>query len=650
MMARDFRRRFWACLAASVPVLVLSPMIQSLLGYSLGFPGERMAVLVLSTFVFAYGGFPFMKGMVGELGDRRPGMMTLIALAVGVSYLYSAGVVLGLRGRPFFWELVTLIDVMLLGHWIEMRSVMGASGALEALVEVMPSKARRLSGEGSQEEVPVRELEPGDRVLIRPGERVPVDGIVREGRSEMDLSMVTGESQPTPVGESDEVIGGSVNGNGSLTVEVTGAGEDSYLSRMVRMVGEARGSRSRAQALADRAAFWLTLLALAAGAATMAAWLLIIGRDLAFSLERTVTVMVITCPHALGLAVPLVIATITTISARNGLLVRDRTSFEEARALDTVVFDKTGTLTTGELTVAVVEPTGDWTVEELLARAAAVESRSEHGIAEAITGEASARGLAEARVAGFEALPGRGARAEVDGEDVAVGNRGMLEDQDVDPGDGAGRAEELASEGRTVVYVVSGGRLQGLIALSDTLRERSAEAVLALREAGIGVAMLTGDNEATARAVAGELGIEEWYAGVLPDGKSDLVRRLQSDGRRVAMVGDGINDAPALAAADVGIAIGAGTDIAAETADVILVESDPRGVADAVSLSRLTRRKMVQNLAWATGYNVLAIPLAAGVLYPLGIVLPPAVGALVMSLSTVIVAVNARLVSFERTG
>ncbi|MFO8184817.1 MAG: heavy metal translocating P-type ATPase [Candidatus Aegiribacteria sp.] len=647
MMLRDFRRRFWISLVLTVPVLVLSPMIQSFLGYTVSFQGSMMVVLVISTFIYFYGGWPFLKGGAGEIRDGRPGMMTLISMAITVAFVYSGLVALGVRGKVFFWELVTLIDVMLLGHWIEMRSVMGASNALEDLVEMMPRQAHRIRDDGSTEDVELKDVSEDDRLLVKPGEKIPADGRVVEGESEVDKSMVTGESEPVAVSESDEVIGGSVNGNGSLTIRVSKAGEDSYLSQMVEMVKKASQSKSRAQGLADRAAFWLTIIALSAGAVTLTVWLLL-DREFVFALERMVTVMVITCPHALGLAVPLVVAVITAISARNGLLIRNRTPFEGARNIDTVVFDKTGTLTHGSFGVSRVVPLEDRDEESVLELAAAVDSSSEHSIARAIVDEAESRGISPPPVKDFQAVPGRGARGEISGETVFVGNRGILEKAGAESQTALDSGKELSSEGMTVVFVAAGGRVAGVIGLSDTVRENSRKAVEALKGRGIEVSMITGDSEETARSVSRELGIDSWFSEVLPDKKSERVKELQGKGRKVAMVGDGVNDAPALSTADIGIAIGAGTDVAAQTADVILVENDPAGVVDVIDLSKKTGRKMKQNLAWATGYNVVAIPLAAGVLFSWGIILPPAVGALVMSLSTVIVAVNARLVSFEK--
>lgn len=646
-MMEDFKRRFLISTAASAPVLVFSSMIQSFLGYSLGFPGDSYVVFGISSFIYFYGGWPFLKGLHDEMARRQPGMMTLIGIAISVAYLYSSAVVFGVRGKVFFWELVTLIDIMLLGHWIEMRSVMGASKALEELAKLLPSEAHLVGEDGSIEEVEVERLKQGDKVLIKPGEKVPVDGEIVEGESEINEAMVTGESKPVAKGEGDSVIGGSVNGNGSLTINVSSSTEDSYISQVVEMVREAGKSKSRAQGLADRAAFWLTIIALGAGSLTLFAWL-VTGREFVFALERMVTVMVITCPHALGLAVPLVIAMITAISAGRGLLIRNRTPFEAARSLDVVIFDKTGTLTRGEFGVSDVVSVGEWSEDQVLSRAAAVERSSEHSIGRGIVEEAESRGLESERVSDFEAVPGKGAKASVGEVTMFVGNKGILKVAGIKDADTGGKMEDLASQGKTVVLVASESGLEGMIALEDIIRDESRDAIKRLKHTGIEVAMITGDNEATAAGVAANLGIDTYFSEVLPDAKSDKVKQLQKQGKMVAMVGDGVNDAPALAQADLGIAIGAGTDVAMETADVVLVKNDPGNVLDVIALSRITRRKMIQNLAWATGYNVVAIPLAAGVLFHYGIILPPAVGALVMSVSTVIVAVNARLIAYDR--
>ncbi len=645
-MVKDFRRRFFVSLVATIPILALSPMIQSWLGVveAWSFAGDEWALLGLSTFVYVYGGWPFFTGLVDELSERTPGMMTLVALAISVAYLYSAAVVLGVAGEVLFWETVTLIDLMLVGHWIEMRSVMGASRALEELARLMPNTAHRLTETGDTEEVPIAELEPGDRLRVKPSEKIPADGRVAEGQSSVNESMLTGESVPVEKTGGDEVIAGSVNGTGSLVVEVEKTGESSYLNQVISLVREAQKSQSRTQNLADRAAYWLTLIALTAGAVTFAAWYGVLGETFVYSLERTVTVMVITCPHALGLAIPLVVAVSTGLGAQRGLLIRDRAAFELARNLGTVVFDKTGTLTEGRFGVTdvlVFEGTGE---ADVIRQAAAVEQHSEHPIAAGILRAAEDRGLGVPGALNFEAITGKGVRATVDDAEVGVLSPGAASSEADLPEHDAGR---LQAQGKTVVYVVRDGTAVGALALADVIREESREAIDTLHALGIDVVMLTGDNEQVANWVAEELGLDRVIAEVLPDEKSQVIEDLQAESRLVAMTGDGVNDAPALATADVGIAIGAGTDVAVETADIVLVESDPRDAVDVIRLAQATYSKMVQNLWWATGYNVVAIPLAAGVLVTAGIVLSPAVGAVLMSLSTVIVAVNARFLTLD---
>ncbi|MCX9010697.1 MAG: copper-translocating P-type ATPase, partial [Candidatus Methanoperedens sp.] len=596
-----------------------------------------------SSFVFFYGGYPFLKGLFDELRSRMPGMMTLVSTAITTAYVYSSAVVFGLRGEVFFWELVTLIDVMLLGHWLEMKSVMGASKALEELARLMPSQAHMLMPDGSVKDVPLEDLGAGDRVLVKPGEKIPADGVVAEGETSVNESMLTGESKPVPKAPGAQVIGGSINGEGSITVEVKKTGSESFLSQVIALVKEAQESKSRTQDLANRAALWLTVIALAGGAVTLFVWLFIMNRDLTFALERAVTVMVIACPHALGLAVPLVVAVSTTLSARNGLLVRNRTAFERARNIQAVVFDKTGTLTEGRFGVTDVLLFEDMRDEkELLKYAASVEARSEHPIAKGIVSSAGEVFPVE----GFRAVPGKGAEGKVNGRDVKVVSPGYLREQNIQVTDE--RIERLSSQGKTVVFVIVDGKLKGAVALADIIRPESKRAVSMLKEMDIKCMMLTGDNRQVAQWVAEETGLDEYFAEVLPQEKTEKIKEIQARGLTVAMTGDGVNDAPALAQADVGIAIGAGTDVAIETADIILVRSNPLDVVAVIRLARATYRKMVQNLAWATGYNTFAIPLAAGVLYQAGILLTPAVGALLMSLSTVIVAVNARLLSVER--
>jgi Cu2+-exporting ATPase len=641
-MVADFRRRFWVSLILTVPVLALAPMIQRLLGLeeTLAFPGDSYLQFAFASVVFSYGGWPFLKGFFEELGKKKPGMMTLIALAITVAYAYSSVVVFGLPGEVFFWELATLIDIMLLGHWIEMRSVMGASRALEELVRLMPSEAHRVADDGSLEDVAVSDLVHGDRVLVKPGEKVPTDGVIVEGRTTVNQAMLTGESQPVEKGESEEVIGGSVNGESSFTFEVQKTGAETYLSQVIDLVREAQESRSRSQDLANRAALWLTIIAISVGTVTLVTWLLA-GQSFNFALERMVTVMVITCPHALGLAVPLVVAVSTALSATNGLLIRDRSAFERARQLQAVVFDKTGTLTEGRFGVSDVISLAGRSEDELLHLAASLESRSEHPIAEGIVREAEDRAINYPTPSEFEAIPGKGARAVVDGRDVKVVSPGYLKENGLAAD--SEEVERVAAQGKTVVFVLVDDRLEGAIALADIIREESREGLARLKELGIQSMMLTGDAKEVAGWVAEELALDDYFAEVLPHEKSEKVREVKSRGLVVAMTGDGVNDAPALVEADVGIAIGAGTDVAIESADIVLVRSDPRDVASIVTLARATYRKMKQNLLWATAYNVVAIPLAAGVLYKAGIVLSPAIGAVFMSLSTVIVAINARL-------
>ncbi|PKQ38215.1 MAG: heavy metal translocating P-type ATPase [Actinobacteria bacterium HGW-Actinobacteria-1] len=631
----DFRRRFWISLAVTVPVILISPNLPLIPGGQLiSVPGSSWVLLALATFLYVFGGKPFLLGMVRELRERTPGMMTLVAVAISVAYLYSTATVLGVPGMPFFWELATLVDIMLLGHWIEMRSVGDASKALESLAKLMPSEAHLRGQDGATVDVPLESLSVGDVVVVRPGEKVPADGDVLEGASSVDESMLTGESVPVPKDAGDEVIGGAVNGEGMLVVTVRRTGAESFLAQVVDLVREAQASKSKTQDLADRAAMWLTFVALGGGTITFAAWMAL-GRPFSYAMERAVTVMVIACPHALGLAIPLVVAVSTALGARGGLLVRDRAAFERARLIDAVIFDKTGTLTEGRFGVAEVLPLNDMAADDLRTLAASVEQYSEHPIARAIAADVRPR----AAVTGFEALPGKGAQARVDGRDVAVVSPGYLAENGIAVPNAAG---ELFSGGRTVVFVLRDGGLLGAIALSDVVRPESGVAISRLHELGVETIMLTGDNETVAARVAADLGIERYFAGVLPAEKAATIERVRAEGKTVAMVGDGVNDAPALASADVGIAIGAGTDVAVATADVVLVRSNPADVAAVIELSRATYGKMQQNLAWATGYNVIAIPLAAGVLVGLGIVLSPAVGGLLMSASTVIVAVNAR--------
>lgn len=638
-----FRDRFGVSLLLTIPVLVWSGDVQAWLGYRAPvFPGSTWLPPLLGTIIFLYGGVVFVRGAVGELRDRQPGMMTLISLAVVVAFGTSWASTLGVFEAEVWWELSTLITIMLLGHWLEMRSIAQARGALAALAELLPDTAERVLADGSVSPVPVAELREGDLVLVRPGARVPADGVVVEGAADLDESMITGESRPVPKAPGDRVVAGTVAAGGSLRVRVTAVGEATALAGIMRLVEAAQASTSRAQALADRAAALLFYVAIAAGAVTLVAWWL--AGDPEGGLVRTATVLVIACPHALGLAIPLVIAIGTSLGARNGLLVKDRLALERARELDVVVFDKTGTLTKGEPVLVAVAAAAGEDEADVLGLAAAVEADSEHPIGRAIVEGARRRGVALPAASGFESLPGRGARARVGGRDVQVGGPRLLAELGLGlPAELERVAAEWSAEGRTVLAVVLDGRVVGALAVEDEIRPESAAAVASLHALGIRVAMITGDSEAVARSVARRLGIDEVAAEVLPADKAAAVREFQRGGRKVAMVGDGVNDAPALASADVGIAIGAGTDVAVESAGIVLVRSDPRDVVAAIELSRASHRKMVENLVWATAYNLVAIPVAAGVLAPWGIELPMAAGALAMSLSTIIVAANAQL-------
>ena len=639
-MVADFRKRFIASIIITIPVLLLSPLIQRFLKLeeAIKFPGDSYVLFGLSTIIFFYGGWPFLKGLYNELKSKQPGMMTLIGLAITVAYVYSSAVVFGLEGKVFFWELATLIVVMLLGHWIEMRSVMGASSALTELARLMPKDAHKITSKNKTINIPLEELEAGDNVLVKPGEKFPADGIVLTGETSVNESMLTGESKPITKKEGMQVIGGSANEEGSVTVEVKKTGKDSFLSGVIKLVQEAQESKSKTQDLASRAAFWLTIVGISAGILTLIVWLVLINRDFAFSLERAVTVMVITCPHALGLAIPLVVAVSTALSARNGLLIRDRAAFEKARNIDAIIFDKTGTLTKGEFGVTdTIILANDIGKEELLKYSASLESQSAHPIAKAIAKTVDNK----YEVKKFKSITGKGAEGIINRKDIKIVSPGYLKEKNVKPGKNE-EIDKLASQGKTVVYVLMDNNLIGAIALADIIRDESREAIERLKEMNIKPMMLTGDNKQVAKWVAEEVGIEEYFAEVLPQDKSDKVKEIQSRGLIVAMTGDGVNDAPALAQADIGIAIGAGTDVAVETADIILVRSNPLDVVSIINLSKATYRKMLQNLGWATGYNIFAIPLAAGVLFPPGIILSPAVGAALMSLSTVIVAINAR--------
>lgn len=644
MMVQDFKRRFWVSLAVMIPILVLSPMIQMFLGVDWRFPGDSYILLALSTFLFFYGGWPFLKGAKDELRHKSPAMMTLIALAIIVAYVYSAATVFGVQGSDFFWELASLIVIMLLGHWIEMRSVMGASKALEELAKLMPESAHMIMDNGETMEMPVSSLKAGQAVLVKPGEKIPIDGVVYEGDSEVNEAMITGEAIPVEKGKGDEVIGGSVNGDGILKFKVSHVGDDTFLSQVIRLVRDAQASKSNTQRLADRAAKWLFYIALTTGIITFITWMAIEG-NLNFAVTRAVTVIIICCPHALGLAMPLVTSVSTSLAAKNGLLIRNRAAFENARNLDTVVFDKTGTLTEGSFGVTDIKA-DSVSEDDLLAIAASVEENSEHPIARGIVEAGKSRELAMLRVTDYQNLTGEGLRASVDGRPVKIVSPGYLKREGIAFDEKS--YSSLAGEGKTVVFILRENKLLGFIALSDVARPTAKEAVDELKQMEVASIMLTGDNQRAADYVARQLDINQVFAEVLPGDKASKIDELHRDGRRVAMTGDGVNDAPSLAKADLGIAIGAGTSVAIETADVILVKSDPLDVVGILKLSRATFKKMVQNLIWATAYNVVALPLAAGVLYYQGVVISPAAGAVLMSLSTIIVAINARLLKLPK--
>jgi Cu2+-exporting ATPase len=633
----DFKKRFYVVLALTIPIMLLSEMLQHWLGIHFSFPGSKYVLFFLSSIVFFYGGWPFLKGLVGELRAKNPGMMTLVGFAISVAYIYSVATVFGLKGMDFFWELATLILIMLLGHWIEMKSVAGASRELELLVQLMPDDAHLVHGEHILD-VKTETLKGGDIILIKPGEKIAADGIITEGNSYLNESMLTGESKPVEKGEGDSVIAGSINGNGAIKVAVSHGTKDSYLSQVIKLVQDAQKSKSKTQLIADRAARWLTLIAIAAGITTFLVWYLS-GKDLAFSIERMVTVIVICCPHALGLAVPLVVAKSTALSAKHGLLIKNRTAFENARKITTLVFDKTGTLTIGKFEVSKIITTSEELSEkELLRYTAALEQNSEHPIATGIIQKANDLSIQITAAENFNAITGKGIEATFEGKDIKVVSPGYLSDKRIVIPDNF-----QADATETVVFVLVNSKLAGYISLSDQIRPESAEAIQTLHQINIKSVLLTGDNRKVAETVAGKLGMDSFFAEVLPHQKLDKIKELQDNGEFVAMTGDGVNDAPALAQADVGIAVGSGSDIAAETAGIILVNSNPRDVVSLIQFGKATYRKMIQNLIWATGYNIVALPLAAGVLYKLGILLSPAAGAVLMSVSTVVVAINASL-------
>ena len=641
MMISDFKKRFYLVPVLTVPVMLLSPMIQHWLGMHLDFTGASFLLFALSTIVFFYGGWPFLKGWVQEMKTWKPGMMTLIGFAITVAYVYSAATVFGLGGMDFFWELATLILIMLLGHWIEMKSVAGASRELELLVQLMPSDAHLVHGDHIMD-VKTESLKENDVILIKPGEKVAADGIITEGESYLNESMLTGESKPVQKVKGDKVIAGSLNGNGSVKIKVAHGAKDSYLSQVIKLVQDAQRSKSKTQLMADKAAQWLTLIAIVAGIATFLYWYTD-DRGLAFSMERMVTVIVICCPHALGLAVPLVVARSTAISAQNGLLIKNRTAFENARKVSTLVFDKTGTLTVGKFEISAVVPLQDNVTEkDLISLASALEQHSEHPIATGILQKAKDLAIPIPAIENFHALTGQGVEAHVEGKAVKVVSPGYLKEKNI-----PFPQNMKTDESETLVFLLIDQVPAGYIALSDSIRAESFEAIKRLRENHIKSLLLTGDNKKVAETVSRKLGMDSFLAEVLPHQKLEKIKELQSRGEFVAMTGDGVNDAPALAQADVGIAVGSGSDIAAETAGIVLVNSNPKDIVSLILFGKATYKKMVQNLAWATGYNLVALPLAAGVLYKAGILLSPAAGAVLMSLSTIIVAINARLLKLD---
>jgi Cu2+-exporting ATPase len=630
-----FKKRFFVCLALTIPVLILSEAIQTWFQYTLTIPYQSYILLFLAVIIYAYGGWPFLKGLTQELRRVQPGMMTLIGTAISVAFFFSAATVYIPVGKDFFWELATLIDVMLLGHWIEARSVLGASRALEELVKIMPTMANLVKN-GDMREVPVSELQASDIVLVRPGEKIPSDGVVIEGESYVNEALLTGESKPVHKAKEDKVIGGAINGDGALRTKIERTGEETYLAQVISLVRQAQQSRSRTQDLANRAAALLFYVAVSAGVITYVVWAVVGNAQ--FALTRTVTVLVIACPHALGLAIPLVVALSTSITAKSGILIRDRKAFETVKDVNAVVFDKTGTLTTGQFGVSdVISYISE---DELLRLTASVEQNSEHIIGKAIVKYAGKKGAKMPKSREFKAIPGKGVQGKVEGKEISVGSPSLLKDMNVVVNDR--KVTALQEQGKTVVFTVVAGKLAGVFALADEIREESRQAIRNLKATGVKIYMLTGDAETVAKGVSKELSIDDYFAQVLPDQKAEKVKSLKEKGYRVAMVGDGINDAPALVTADVGIAIGAGTDVAIESADIILVKNDPRDVPKVADLSKKTYSKMVQNLWWAAGYNILAIPLAAGILASFGVIIDPAVGAILMSLSTVLVAINSQ--------
>jgi len=665
-MLQNFKQKFWISTILTIPVLFLSPAIQEFLNITLKFYGDQTTLFILSSIIFFYGGLPFLKGSLQEIKNRKPGMMTLVAMAITVAYLYSSAVIFIISGKTFFWELATLIDIMLLGHIIEMKATMGASINIEQLITLLPSNAHLILPDGSIKNVKIKNLKENDKVLIKPGEKIPADGKILQGQSEVNEAIVTGESKPKFKKSGNKVIGGSINIAGSLTIEIEKTGQQTYIAQVVKMVKTALQSKSKTQNLANKSAQYLTVTAILVGIFTIACWL-ILGQTFPFALERMVTVMVITCPHALGLAIPLVASITTTISAQNGLLIKNRTAFEKARNISTVLFDKTGTLTKGKFEVEKIITLANWSEEEILQKTASIEKQSEHSIAYGIVEQATKQKTKFLPVQNFQAIAGKGATAIIENEKLFVGNQLFLEEinpqfnqnfKEIKLSTGnkpsplvhrsLGEGGSLRFTGKTAIFIATKDEIKGAILLADQIRKESKIACDKLKKMKIEVAMITGDNEQVAQDVATKLGIKTFFAQVLPDKKSEKVKLLQQKGQVVAMVGDGINDAPALAQANVGIAIGSGTQITAQAADIILVKNDPANVVDLINLAKVTYRKMIQNLIWAAGYNIFAIPLAAGILYKWEILLKPAVGAIAMSLSTVIVAINSKFIKFKK--
>jgi Cu2+-exporting ATPase len=641
-MIADFKKRFYVVLILTIPIMLLSKMIQHWLNIDISFPGSKYVLLALSSVVFFYGGWPFLKGLVNEARSKNPGMMFLIGFAISVAYIYSVAIVFGLKGMDFFWELATLILIMLLGHWIEMKSVAGASRELELLVQLMPDDAHLLDGE-KVSDVKTATLKENDIILIKPGEKVAADGIIADGETYLNESMLTGESKPVQKVKGNKVIAGSINGNGAIKITVSHGAKDSYLSQVIKLVQDAQNSKSNTQLLADKAAKWLTIIALLAGVTTFLYWY-ITGQSLAFAMERMVTVIVICCPHALGLAVPLVVAKSTALSAKNGLLIKNRTAFENSRKITTIVFDKTGTLTVGKFQVSkIVSLQKDLTENEIIRIASALEQKSEHPIATGILQKVKELSIAIPATENFNAITGKGVEATVEGKKILVVSPGYLKENNITIPDGF-----VANDTETIVFVIINNLLAGYIALSDEIRPESAAAIQTLKQNNIKSILLTGDNNKVAASVSKILGMESFFAEVLPHQKLEKIKELQSKGEFVAMTGDGVNDAPALAQADIGIAVGSGSDIAAETAGIVLVNSNPTDIVNLVLFGKATYKKMIQNLIWATGYNVVALPLAAGLLYKQGILLSPAAGAVLMTISTVVVAINASMLSVKK--